>query len=168
LRTNTDRYGEFLGVGIGSEAVPICLKRQLEEIAEIIGNKYYELRYRGFFDVDFVISKTGVPYAIETNNRRTGGTHVYDIGKRVFGNNNSHWGYLLSEDYLVYGDRLSKDESILERVSDLMFRGGGSKKGIIITLLGSKDPFLGYVAVGQNKRETMDFQVQFKRLLQVS
>ena len=69
--------GGFLGVEIGKGALSETLARKLTRIGNIIGKWYWELGYRGFFDIDFVVSKDGRIYVAETNTRRTGGTHTY-------------------------------------------------------------------------------------------
>jgi len=160
--------GEFLGVGVGREAVPVSLRNRLESITDIIGQKYQALGYRGFFDVDFVISSAGIPYAVETNTRRTGGTHVYDLGRRVFGNDLSSWGYLLSSDSFVYGKIPMKADKILEKAKSMLFPIKSKNKGLFITLINEIDPILGYIVIGSRKKEVINLQGQFKKIWGVS
>ena len=157
--------GEFLGVGVGAGSVKPEFLTTLETAANIVGQRYYDLGYRGFFDMDFVISTDGTPYAVETNTRRTGGTNVYDIARAVFGEQQSLWGYLLSQDSLRYGDQAVNAEELLARSQKLLYPMNGSKRGVIITLINTSDPVLGYVAIGDDKAEVLRLQKQIKRSL---
>ncbi|MFH1392530.1 MAG: hypothetical protein ABIG90_02520 [bacterium] len=69
--------GNFLGVAMGKDALGKKVKNKINRASMLIGKRFWELGYRGFFDIDFVLSKeNGTPYIIETNMRRTGGTHM--------------------------------------------------------------------------------------------
>lgn len=76
---------EFVGVAMGKDFFDANINSKLRKISSAIGKRYWELGYRGFFDIDFVVSLQGKPHVIETNMRRTGGTHVFDIAKTTFG-----------------------------------------------------------------------------------
>lgn len=41
--------------------------------------------YRGYFDVDALVTAAGELFVLEANLRRTGGTHVHDFAQTVFG-----------------------------------------------------------------------------------
>jgi len=62
------------------------------------GEALANLGYRGFFDMDLVIAKNGQVYAVETNLRRTGGTHVHETAQNLLGKNYLRSFFVLSED----------------------------------------------------------------------
>lgn len=160
-----NQNGEFFGVGVGLNAIDTELEKQLNKIGKVIGNEYQRLGYRGYFDIDFVISMEKIPFAVETNMRRTGGTHVYDIGKQIFGNDLSKWGYLLSHDSQKFDTKYKTMNSLMKKLDLMLYNGVNRKSGIIITLVNLFDSVLGYVVVAQDKEEALTIQEEFRRIL---
>lgn len=64
----------------------------------IYGKELARLGYRGYFDMDLVVGKNGRLYAVETNLRRTGGTHVHETALNLLGKNYLKTHHVLSED----------------------------------------------------------------------
>lgn len=157
--------GEFLGVGIGVNAVPEELGRRQKENALKIGWKYFELGYRGFFDVDSVVDKAGNLYAVETNIRRTGGTHVFDLGRSIWGEDQAKWGYLLSEDAFFYGKELLDANEILTKAAGLLFPSS-THEGVVISLISVTDPVLGYIVVANTRERALEIQKMFREIWQ--
>lgn len=158
------KTGEFLGIGVGKNSFSKQMQIKLEDIAMKVGQKYKDLGYRGFFDIDFVITKDKTVYAVETNTRRTGGTHVYDLGRKIFKGSVSNWGYLISEDSFRYGSKqnILSDEKIISTVEDLLFPIKEKNNGIVITLINNVDPVLGYIVVAENRKQALSLQKQFR------
>lgn len=77
--------GVFQGVEIGRERISRELEIGMREIGEELGRKYFDLGVKGYYDVDFIVSKSGKLYASESNVRRTGGTHAYILAKTLLG-----------------------------------------------------------------------------------
>ncbi len=159
-----NEFGGFLGVEIGKNALSETLARKLTRIGNIIGKWYWELGYRGFFDIDFVVSKDGGIYIAETNTRRTGGTHTYDLARHLFGKGWENEAYLLSHDSFHYQKKRMDAEKVLQRVRPILYPMKGEQKGIIVTLISEWSPVMGYVAVAGNPNEGRDLQ---KRLFGV-
>lgn len=156
--------GEFFGVEIGKGAVPATIKASMEQVGSVVGERYHALGYRGYCDIDFVVGKDGDLYAVETNPRRTGGTHVYDLAKHLFGESWEDRAYLISHDSFRYGNQLLKAESILERTKSLLYPIRGKGSGIIITSLNAWDPVMGYVVIGADPKEGRRLQQKFLSL----
>lgn len=156
--------GEFLGVGIGREAIPDLFKNQVRDLVITVGNKYWQLGYRGFFDVDMVVSIKGKVYAVETNVRRTGGTHVYDLGRAIWGEDQSDWGYLLSEDTFRYGEKALTAEKVLGRSEDWLFPKINKGEGVVICMIDPTDPVMGYVVAAKNKARAVEIQREFRNI----
>lgn len=156
--------GEFLGVMIGSKVLPIELAKKIRSAIKEIGQSFFKLGYRGFFDVDFVLSKNGIPYAIESNTRRTGGTHAYDLGQWLAKSRGTKRLYMLSHDSFIYGTNVLSPAEILKKSKRLLYPMSGKSTGIVISFISTDDPMLGYVAIGQNKEHTEALGTDFLNL----
>lgn len=154
---------EFIGIAMGKDFLSDQTKRGLYEISRAIGKRYWKLGYRGFFDIDFVISSQGKPYAIETNTRRTGGTHVFDIARNIFGKSWEKSAYFISQDFFVYGNKKIPVEGIIDKLSDIIYPIKDSRSGIFITIADRWSPSYGFVIVASNSREAK--QIYKKMLL---
>ena len=153
-----NEFGSFLGVEIGKDALSDALTRELARIGNIIGKWYGELGYRGFFDIDFIVSKDGGIYVVETNTRRTGGTHTYDLAKHLFGNEWKNEVYLLSHDSFCYQKKRMDAEKILQKVSPILYPMKGKQKGIVVTLISEWSPVMGYIIIASNPDEGRELQ----------
>lgn len=156
----TDR-GEFVGVVIGSEELPAELDKKILSMMESIGRSFFKLGYRGFFDVDFVLSKNGVPYAIESNTRRTGGTHTYDLKQWLTKKENMRGPYMLSHDSFTYGATVLPPIEILKKSERMLYPRNGEAEGIVISLINIDDPVLGYVVIGDSQRRVEALKADF-------
>lgn len=156
--------GAFLGVLIGKDSVIPKIKSEVSRVGLIIARRYWELGYRGFFDIDFVISKSGVIFPIETNTRRTGGTHVFDLTKKVFGKNWEEKTLSLSSDSFEYGEKVLSAETILKIMSPISFPVGGKKKGVVITIIDSHRPVFGFIIFAPNRDEVLSIHAKLTSL----
>ena len=78
--------------------------------------------YRGYFDIDVVVAKNSKEiYLIETNTRRTGGTHVYDIAKKLFGTKWEKKNFLISNDQFCYGKKVIAPKIIFDKIKNLLY-----------------------------------------------
>jgi len=160
--------GEFLGVSIGSEVLPTRLDKKIRSVIETIGQSFFKLGYRGFFDVDFVLNKNSIPYAIESNTRRTGGTHAYDLKQWLANSSKTEELYMLSYDSFTYGTGVLSPAEILKKSERLLFPMKEKSAGMVISFISSHDPVLGYVAIGQDKKQTERIRMDFLNLWQFS
>ncbi len=156
--------GVFLGVEIGKGALSDSLSKKLLGIGNIIGERYWYLGYRGYFDIDFIVSKTGEIYVVETNTRRTGGTHVYDVARHLFGREYEKAAYLLSHDSFLYGKKKMDPQELLEKLKTILYPINGEKMGVIVTLISEWNPVLGYIVIAPNRSEGQKLQ---QRLLSI-
>ncbi len=156
--------GEFLGVVIGNEILPAGLDKKIRSATKEIGQSFFKLGYRGFFDVDFVLSKNGIPYAIESNTRRTGGTHVYDFKQWLAKSMDVDGLHILSHDSFVYGTNVLSPAEILKQSRGVLYPVNGKSKGIMISFISIKDPVIGYMVIGQNKQQTEEIKMDFLNL----
>ena len=159
-----DANGGFIGVEIGKNTVPVSLLDKLEGISAVIGSRYHQMGYRGYFDIDFIVGKDECLYVVETNTRRTGGTHTYDLARHLFGKTWASDAYLLSYDSFRYGGEVLNAERLLERLQLVLYPIKYQRKGVIITFINPWDPVLGYIIVAEDRKEALYFQRQLSGL----
>ena len=88
--------------------------------------------YVGTFDVDFIIGENDQSYALESNARRTGGTHIWELAN-----------YLLKKklnEYLIFSNDAFSIKKPVESYSqlkvllkDLFWGEFAPKEGLIVT-----------------------------------
>lgn len=157
--------GEFLGVALGDEVIDEGILRKLREISLIIGKRFWEIGYRGYFDIDFILSKDNTPYIIETNMRRTGGTHVFDAVRNIFGERWEKKAFAMSQDNFIYGDDKLSENKIMDKISKVLYPIGGDKKGVIVSIINKWDPSFGFIVLGESKKEALEIHNKMLNLI---
>lgn len=147
--------GTFFGVAIGKGIMDQELSNRIHCISTNIGNRFRQLGYRGFFDIDFVHSQQGNLYIIETNMRRTGGTHVYDTVKFLIGDKWEQRSYALSNDDFTYGISNLSTSEILTKLSDILYPIQGGKEGILLSIINRRQPHLGFIIIGETRERVL-------------
>lgn len=89
---------KFIGVKIHPELLQFSQMQAAKEAGLKFGQALADKGYRGCFDIDMVVDKKGRAYAVEANLRRTGGTHLHELGLAIFGNDYYQKHYLYSLD----------------------------------------------------------------------
>lgn len=159
-----DSSGRFIGILTGKDCIERNLRLRLCAIGQAIGNKYSSLGYRGFFDIDFVVSEKGVPYPIETNIRRTGGTHVFDLSRYIFGKDWFKVIVALSADSYSYPGMILSAEAILDKTQEIAFPINNEKKGIIIAAVNKCEPIFSFVIFAPTKKEVMQIHEKLTKI----
>ena len=159
-----NKKGNFLGVVLGKNSLPTKLKTKLTTTSLEIGKKFWNLGYRGFFDIDFIISRKGSPYVIETNTRRTGGTHVYDVVKTIFGKDWEQNAFVMSQDNFYYGKNRLDEQKILDKMKKILYPINGRKEGAIISIVSQWQPFYGFIIVGSSQKRVSEIH---KKMLNI-
>ena len=97
-----DRDGKtFMGVRINPDVYESEYIKTAFRAAKNFGRKLSEYGVRGVFDMDLVVSKDGRVYAVESNIRRTGGTHIHEYCMALFGINYMQKYYIKSYELKV-------------------------------------------------------------------
>jgi len=88
---------KFIGVYIHPELLNKPQMLSAREAGEQFGRALADYGYRGCFDIDMVIDKSGQAYAVEANLRRTGGTHAHEAAVALLGDDywKTHHVYIL-------------------------------------------------------------------------
>jgi hypothetical protein len=147
--------GAFLGILMGKVSFKDNADKKINTIGKIIATRYFKLGYRGFFDIDFIVSKNGILYPIETNVRRTGGTHVFDLTRKLFGERWMHKTMVLSVDLFCYGNNSISAEAIQNKISKLIFPMKGEKKGVVVVAVNRDKPYFSFIIFAPTKLEIM-------------
>jgi hypothetical protein len=147
--------GVFMGILMGQDCLETYLAEEIQRIGNIIGEHYFKLGCRGFFDIDFIVSKDGTPYPIETNVRRTGGTHVYDLTKKIYGPDWMEKIVVLSKDSFKYGEVILPAQQIFERISKLLYPINQEDTGVVVTAINDNEPVFSFVVFGSSKENTI-------------
>lgn len=114
------------------EELDTDLERVVENCLEF-GDALQELGYRGIFDIDLVVDKKHNVFAVEANLRRTGGTHIFEIAKYLFGKNFEQKTVVASRDNLPVGNKIKTYKDFRKVASHLYF-SNQKREGIIPTI----------------------------------
>lgn len=160
MRVTSD--GMFQGVEIGSGVSPKKLKMAGKRLGIILK----KFGYRGFFDCDMVMNKAGKIFPLEANLRRTGGTHVWEMARRLLGKNNWQKFYLVANNGLTFKSLKVKSYKDIKDIAGELFFDKNKMEGVVVTVVGliSKKR-LGYVVIGKNKKRTYAIEKEFLRRL---
>lgn len=127
----TDK-GNFEGIVLSGNLKNGKWLRLLKKSGDKFAILMLKMGYRGVFDIDFVISKKGEVFAIESNTRRTGGTHVWEASKYLFGKNIGKY-YIYSNDVLPVKEDIKDYSQLKNLLSDLYLGNFGAKEGLLIS-----------------------------------
>lgn len=159
--------GVFRGVEIGKEAVPPKLVKSLFVQGKLWAKFLQKIGYRGFLDIDYVYDKKGKIYPIESNIRRTGGTHVYEAAKRLLGKNFLEKYYVIANNIVNAPKFVQKDYLFVKKtLAHLLYPINGQKEGVILTNASylSKGKS-GYIIIGKNKQRVSEIEESLLKLL---
>jgi hypothetical protein len=165
MRMTSD--GVFQGVEFGKNAVYKNVQKTLFRAGQKFGECLVVHGYNGFFELDFVAGIDHKIYPIESNLRRTGGTHAYELALKLMGKN------ALQENYFVTNNRILRDslfkesyQSLKNKFSEILYPINGKKEGLILTIVSNLTRGrLGYVVIGKNKKEAIALEEKFLKII---
>lgn len=154
--------GVFRGVEIGRGAMPEKMGKKLTAYGLQLGKYLEKFGYLGYFEIDFVFGKKGL-FPIEANLRRTGGTHVYELGKRLLGDNFIDNYYVVANNIVEAPRFKGKSyQFVKEALKPLLYPIKGKKEGVILTIISlSGKVQLGYAVIGADKNKTLKIETEF-------
>lgn len=160
-----ENIGDFYGVLICPEFVNSSWYNALADSGLNIARHLQSLGYVGHFDLDCVVDDDGHIYLLEINARRTGGTHVHELAKQIFGNNYIDRICLLSNDSANSG-KIDTVDRLFEALDPLLFPVGNHLAGVFVTITSMirKHKF-GYIMVGRTTQELITLEEQLAELL---
>ena len=165
-----DKDGKtFLGIYINPEVNQSEYMKTGFQVGHEFGNTLKDLGYRGIFDIDFVVTKDNKLFAVESNLRRTGGTHTHEFCRFLLGDDYFNHYYIISED--VELDKIYSYDDFLNNFKDYKYNKE-KKEGFLLfnaDMLSVKKASIIYIAGSKEKIEEMRqniINVVKKQLLQ--
>ena len=120
----------FAGVLISPELYQSRLIKIAKKGGLLYAKELARLGYRGCFDVDLIVTKAKKIYAVESNLRRTGGTHVFEAARSLLGADKLKKSYTASEDIHFDNSKNLDYLSLRNKLKNLLY-DPKSKQGII-------------------------------------
>jgi hypothetical protein len=155
--------GAFTGMLTPPAEEHAWMREQLEFCGRKYGEYLHEHGVYGFCDVDAGIASDGSLFLTESNLRRTGGTYLDILMRRLAGEN-----YLATHAWLADSHRLSNTLSFEDAVGTLESKGlaysPGERKGVILTAdTLALDGRLRYLCVGRSIPEALELEARVNR-----
>ena len=148
-------YGDFCGVLVDKSQLESRWGQEMIEAGLLLASYLQAMGYAGHFDLDGLIDQDGQIHLLELNARRTGGTHVHDFARFHFGIDYVNSISLLSNDAMAAGT-LRTPTALFAALDDLLYRPGGARRGVIITVTSSlPDGEFGCIVIGQDEAELL-------------
>ena len=157
--------GVFSGVEIGFGALPSVVLDKMIKIGQKIGQKYSNSGYCGYFDIDFAAGKDGKLYITESNLRQTGGSHVYHLAQRLFGQDFDQKTYIISDNTFSLPPSNWTFSSISQLFQPILYNPD-TKEGIVIVsenMLSRNQ--LSYVAFAPDRSKTLNLISSMAQLI---
>lgn len=120
----------FRGVYLHQQVIQHPSIRNAFKAGLLFGQALSQFGYRGYFDIDLVIDKKNHVYAVESNMRRTGGTHIHETAQSLLGNNYRQKYYILSEDLILSKSIKLDYDQCFQLFKDLLYNPQ-TRKGLI-------------------------------------
>ena len=96
--------------------------------------------------------------------RRTGGTHVYDVAKTLFGNNWEKKCFVVSQDNFCYGKRKLNKKQIVDKMKEVLYPIKGAGEGVIISIINKWKPTFGFIIVSKSNKKAMDIYSKIQNI----
>lgn len=164
-----DKRCYYVGAEVGKDTLLDSVVTTLEPIMYRIGEAISEHGYRGQWGVDFVISTSGIPIAIELNARRCSSSHVYAMVKRFYGKEWMSACYAISR--LPYYVQVAPEVSIDAVLCAFEKTNAMYKKDRILAVptqvswLHQTHPGIGYTLFGTNKSRVKSAECYLRKRL---
>lgn len=126
------KQGNFLGILIDNSLEKNKLFQKIKESCKAFGEQILKMGYVGAFDVDFVIGKTNDIYALESNTRRTGGTHTWELANYLLKDRLDQY-LIFSNDACEVKKSIKKYTELKDCLKDLYWGEFAKDEGLIIT-----------------------------------
>lgn len=158
-------YGCVLGRGLFTPQQNARLKK----MGLAVGKELAALGYKGWYDVDFILSTSGDFYATECNLRRTSICYMLDLAELLFGEDFENKMAMRSNDKYIRANLDGISYSDLKQIlKTVLYPINDQQRGIVITQslrsMYQRGKF-GYVSIGKDQDDTRDIELELDRLL---
>jgi hypothetical protein len=157
--------GSFSGMTAPLPRLAPEVERELLHIGRAFGTYLAELGYRGVFDVDAGLTAAGEVYVTETNLRRTGGTYLDALVRRLVGDDYARTHNWIADGRL--GQSATSFEAAVGAVADagLAFDDARSSGVVLTADTVALDGKWRYLAIGRSEDEVEQVETALERLL---
>lgn len=157
--------GSFSGMAAPPPELAPQLERELLDIGHRFGAHIASLGYRGVFDIDTGLTPDGILYVTETNLRRTGGTYLDALVRRLVGDD-----YPLTHTWIAdarRGDGPPSFDAAVEALASagLAYEPGRGRGAILTADTVAVDGKWRYMTIGSSADEARDIEHELKGLL---
>lgn len=158
-------YGCVLGRGLFTEEQ----NTRLKGMSETIGQELSKLGYRGWYDVDYILSESGDFYTTECNLRRTSICYMLDLAELLFGEDYENRMAMRSNDKYIRPNLRGLSYGDLKAVlTPVLYPMNEQQRGVIITQsfrsMYDRGKF-GYVSIGKDQEDTRNIELQLDGIL---
>ncbi len=152
--------GAFKGLEIGKDSAPNNVIDALFSWGNEWACLLKDMGYRGYFDVDCLYNSPGNIYLLESNIRRTGGTHVYETCERLLEKDFLNKYYIIGNNLMPTSRFNQKSyQELKSAVKPLLYPINGQKEGVILTIINIlKQGRVGYMIIGPNKSRALEIE----------
>ena len=155
------KFGDFCGIQIDREIYKEPWCADLERCALELARNLQGMGYVGHFDMDCIVSDDNEVFLLEINARRTGGTHVHEFAKHVFGEDYIDKVSLLSFEAANSGS-ITEAAELLEAIGGFLYpMPGNEPMGMVVTI--TKPLFknrFGYIIVAPDAERVLEIRAQ--------
>lgn len=145
-----DHSNAYIGLYICPELSTSALIRDSINFAKKYGETLRSLGYKGYFDVDFIISNTKQVYAVESNLRRTGGTHIHYALKELLGSDYSKNNHCIGIE--LHTNAKTNYASMLNKFADLLYNKNKECGIIFVTPDMLEFGLIGLIIIHRSKK----------------
>lgn len=157
----------FRGIYIYPELIKNRFIKAASTIGLEFGKKLVSYGYRGCFDIDLVVSKNNKIFAVESNLRRTGGTHIHEAICSLLGNNYWQSFYVLNEDIMLLKNSGFDYDKCLDLFADILY-DKKSRSGVIFSnpdML--KVDVFNYILIGHSHEQIKNLRQTVRKRINV-
>lgn len=157
-------FGDFCGIQVDRKIYDQTWCKVLGQSGLELARRLQLMGYVGHFDMDCIVSDDDKLYLLEINARRTGGTHVHEFAKHVFGDDYINEVSLISFEAANSGVITNADQ-LTRALNNYLYPMAGSEPlGVVITITKAlfKNRF-GYIVVAPTEKQAIELQEKIEQ-----
>lgn len=159
------KEGVFKGIEINEDILSDQVKARIIDTGFYVGEHYKKEGYKGYFELDFIASKTGDIFVTESNVRRTGGTHVFHTAQALLGKDFMYHAYTLSNNLYTLPTVSPNSFRDLSTLLEPILFDKTSQEGIVIISINllTQNKF-GYIIFGKTRQRALEIELKMDQL----
>jgi hypothetical protein len=163
----------YSGIQSGLGVMEPEIEEKIIRVGRQVGCAMANMGYRGWFDIDFVVSADDDIFLTEINARRASPAHVFNIASHIFGEDWFTKCSCYANDHLrLQGSCYPRYYTIRKTLSDFNLENSRHAVRAIPTIISSsisrKTPYLGYVVIAENSSGAKYYALQLEEQIRQS